>query len=46
MIFEKVVRPRLFSLAGGDAEGAHEWTLERLAAVSRQPAVLAALRAA
>ncbi|MFJ5542498.1 quinone-dependent dihydroorotate dehydrogenase [Micromonospora chalcea] len=46
MIFEKVVRPRLFSLAGGDAEGAHEWTLARLAAVSRQPAVLAALRAA
>ncbi|MFG2057976.1 quinone-dependent dihydroorotate dehydrogenase [Micromonospora sp. NPDC048930] len=45
MIFEKVVRPGLFRIGGGDAEAAHEWTLDRLAAVSRRPAVLAALRA-
>ncbi|MDG4801552.1 quinone-dependent dihydroorotate dehydrogenase [Micromonospora sp. WMMD980] len=46
MIFERVVRPRLFALGGGDAEAAHEWTLARLAALSRRPAVLAALRRA
>ncbi|SCL33821.1 dihydroorotate oxidase A [Micromonospora nigra] len=45
MIFERVVRPRLFRLGGGDAEAAHEWTLHRLAALSRRPAALAALRA-
>ncbi|MFI7210302.1 quinone-dependent dihydroorotate dehydrogenase [Micromonospora maritima] len=44
MMFERVVRPRLFALGGGDAEAAHEWTLARLAALSRRPAALAALR--
>jgi dihydroorotate dehydrogenase len=46
VIFERVVRPGLFRLGGGDAETAHEWTLHRLAALSRWPAALAALRAA
>lgn len=45
MIFEKVVRPRLFRIGAGDAEAAHEWTLRRLAGLSRRPAALAALRA-
>ncbi|WP_405110869.1 quinone-dependent dihydroorotate dehydrogenase [Micromonospora sp. NBC_01405] len=45
MIFEKVVRPGLFRVGRGDAEAAHEWTLRRLAAVSRSPAALAGLRA-
>ncbi|PWU46843.1 dihydroorotate dehydrogenase (quinone) [Micromonospora globispora] len=45
MIFERVVRPRLFRMGGGDAEAAHEWTLDRLAGISRRPALLAALRA-
>ncbi|SCF32113.1 quinone-dependent dihydroorotate dehydrogenase [Micromonospora mirobrigensis] len=45
MIFERVVRPRLFALGGGDAEEAHEWTLRRLAVLSGRPAALAALRA-
>ncbi|MFI5927898.1 quinone-dependent dihydroorotate dehydrogenase [Micromonospora sp. NPDC051543] len=44
-VFERVVRPGLFRLGGGDAETAHEWTLRRLAALSRRPAALAALRA-
>jgi dihydroorotate dehydrogenase len=44
MLFERAVRPYLFRLGGGDAEAAHEWTLRRLAALSRRPAVLAALR--
>lgn len=43
-VFERGVRPALFRLGGGDAETAHEWTLGRLAALSRRPAVLAALR--
>jgi dihydroorotate dehydrogenase len=46
VIFERAVRPALFRLGGGDAEAAHEWTLRRLAALSRRPAALAALRAA
>lgn len=45
MIFEHVVRPGLFRIGGGDAEAAHEWTLRRLAGLSRRPALLAALRA-
>ncbi|MFF5172915.1 quinone-dependent dihydroorotate dehydrogenase [Micromonospora sp. NPDC000089] len=45
MIFERGVRPVLFRLGGGDAEAAHEWTLRRLAAVSRRPGAVAALRA-
>ncbi|GAA2402432.1 dihydroorotate dehydrogenase (quinone) [Catellatospora methionotrophica] len=43
-LFEKVVRPRLFRIGGGDAEHAHEWTLRRLAGISRQPAVLNLLK--
>ncbi|MEV0458542.1 quinone-dependent dihydroorotate dehydrogenase [Catellatospora methionotrophica] len=43
-LFEKVVRPRLFRIGGGDAEHAHEWTLRRLAGISRQPAVLSLLK--
>ena len=43
-LFEKVVRPGLFRIGGGDAETAHEWTLQRLAGISSRPAVLAALR--
>ncbi|WP_089155782.1 quinone-dependent dihydroorotate dehydrogenase [Micromonospora sp. NBS 11-29] len=46
MIFERVVRGRLFALRGGDAEGAHEWALERLSGVSRRPLVLGGLRRA
>ncbi|MEV0808444.1 quinone-dependent dihydroorotate dehydrogenase [Micromonospora sp. NPDC050200] len=45
MMFEKGLRPWLFRIGGGDAEAAHEWTLGRLAGLSRRPAVLAALRA-
>ncbi len=45
MIFERVVRPALFRLGGGDAETAHEWTLRQLAALARRPAALSALRA-
>ncbi|MFD0785098.1 dihydroorotate dehydrogenase (quinone), partial [Micromonospora azadirachtae] len=45
MMFERVVRPMLFRIGGGDAEAAHEWTLRRLAVVSRRPALLAAMRA-
>ncbi|MEV4386766.1 dihydroorotate dehydrogenase (quinone), partial [Micromonospora sp. NPDC049580] len=35
-LFERVVRPGLFRLGGGDAEAAHEWTLRRLAGLSRR----------
>ncbi|HYN93283.1 MAG TPA: quinone-dependent dihydroorotate dehydrogenase [Pilimelia sp.] len=45
MMFERVVRPVLFRMGGGDAEAAHEWTLRRLTALARRPAALAALRA-
>jgi dihydroorotate dehydrogenase len=45
VIFERVVRPALFRLGGGDPEVAHEWTLRRLAVLSHLPAALAALRA-
>lgn len=44
-IFERSVRPALFRIGGGDAESAHEWTLHRLAALSRTPPLLAAVRA-
>ncbi|GAA1657295.1 quinone-dependent dihydroorotate dehydrogenase [Catellatospora bangladeshensis] len=43
-VFERVVRPRLFKIGGGDAERAHEWTLERLAGLARRPAVLGLLK--
>ncbi|MEO3779634.1 quinone-dependent dihydroorotate dehydrogenase [Micromonospora sp. B11E3] len=45
MMFQRIVRPYLFRVGGGDAEAAHEWTLRRLATLSRRPAALAALRA-
>ncbi|MFE0594040.1 quinone-dependent dihydroorotate dehydrogenase [Micromonospora echinospora] len=44
MMFERLVRPGLFRIGGGDAEAAHEWTLRRLAALSGRPAALAAMR--
>lgn len=44
MFFERVVRPGLFRIGGGDPEAAHEWTLRRLAALSRHPAAVALLR--
>src|SRR5690606_35638579 len=44
MLFERVVRPVLFRIGGGDPEAAHEWALRRLAALARRPAVLALLR--
>jgi dihydroorotate dehydrogenase len=44
VIYERVARPVLFRLGGGDAETAHEWTLRRLAAFARRPSALAVLR--
>ncbi|MBF9128993.1 quinone-dependent dihydroorotate dehydrogenase [Plantactinospora sp. S1510] len=44
-VFDRIVRPALFRLGGGDAETAHEWTLRRLATLSRRPAALAVLGA-
>ncbi|RLK22226.1 dihydroorotate oxidase A [Micromonospora sp. M71_S20] len=44
-MFERIVRPGLFRIGGGDAEAAHEWTLRRLAELSGRPAALAVLRA-
>jgi len=32
-MYQRLARPALFRLAGGDAEGAHEWTLRRLASL-------------
>ncbi|HEV7965422.1 MAG TPA: quinone-dependent dihydroorotate dehydrogenase, partial [Actinoplanes sp.] len=43
-LFERAVRPVLFRLGGGDAEKAHEFTLNRLAGVAGQPRALALLR--
>lgn len=42
MWFERVVRPYLFRIGGGDPEAAHDWTLRWLAAAP--PAVRALLR--
>ncbi|BFU43789.1 quinone-dependent dihydroorotate dehydrogenase [Krasilnikovia sp. MM14-A1004] len=42
--FERLVRPALFRVGGGDAEAAHEFTLRRLAALSGRPRALALLR--
>jgi dihydroorotate dehydrogenase len=44
MTYARLIRPVLFRLGGGDPEAAHEWTLRRLAALSRRPVALAALR--
>ena len=43
MLFERTLRPYLFRVGGGDPEAAHEWTLRRLARLSRRPSALAAL---
>jgi dihydroorotate dehydrogenase len=43
VIYQRVVRPALFRVGGGDAERAHEWTVRRLAKLSRRPAALRAL---
>jgi dihydroorotate dehydrogenase len=42
--FERGLRPMLFRLGGGDAEKAHEFTLNRLAGLARRPRALALLR--
>jgi dihydroorotate dehydrogenase len=44
MFFERVVRPGLFRIGGGDPEAAHVWTLRRLSALARRPAALAPVR--
>jgi dihydroorotate dehydrogenase len=44
-LFDRLVRPALFRIGGGDPETAHEWTLRRLAGLARWPALLAVLRA-
>jgi dihydroorotate dehydrogenase len=44
MLFERTIRPYLFRVGVGDPEAAHEWTLRRLATLSRHPAALAPLR--
>lgn len=44
MWYERLARPVLFRLGGGDPEAAHEWTLRRLAGLSRRPMVLAGLK--
>jgi dihydroorotate dehydrogenase len=43
-VYTGLARRALFRIGGGDAERAHVWTLHRLAALSRRPALLAALR--
>ncbi|MGH3655067.1 MAG: quinone-dependent dihydroorotate dehydrogenase [Micromonosporaceae bacterium] len=42
--YQRLVRPLLFRVGGGDPESAHEWTLGRLGVLSRHPALLRALR--
>ncbi len=42
--YQRVARPMLFRLGGGDAETAHETTLRSLALIGRSPAAIAALR--
>ena len=46
MLYERAARPVLFRMGRGDAETAHEWTLNRLAALTRRPRALAAVRRA
>lgn len=43
MIYERVARPVLFRIGGGDAEAAHEATLRALERVSRHPRAVRAL---
>jgi dihydroorotate dehydrogenase len=45
VIFERLLRPALFRLSGGDAEAAHDRTLQALGRLAHHPAALAALRA-
>lgn len=45
MVYERVLRPALFRLGGGDAERAHERILGLLATLSRSPALTTTLRA-
>lgn len=42
--YQAFIRRVLFRLGGGDPERAHEWTLRRLATLSRHPALLTTLR--
>ena len=44
VIYERVVRPALFRIGGGDAEAAHHATSEALARLARVPPAVAALR--
>lgn len=46
MLYKQLLRPILFRLRHGDAEGAHERTIALLAVVSRSRALLGALRRA
>jgi len=46
VLYERAARPVLFRMGRGDAETAHEWTLNRLAALTRRPRALAAVRRA
>jgi dihydroorotate dehydrogenase len=43
VLYERLARPVLFRVGGGDAEAAHEWTLHRLAALARRPRALTAI---
>jgi len=44
MIYERVARPVLFRIGGGDAEAAHERTLAALAVLAKRPRLVAAAR--
>ena len=44
MLYERLVRPVLFRIGGGDAEAAHERTLGWLSRVAASPGLLGALR--
>ena len=44
VIYERVVRPALFRLGGGDAETAHHTTIAALSRLARVPPAVAALR--
>jgi len=43
VLYERLARPALFRIGGGDPEAAHEWTLRTLAAVAGRGPALAAL---
>lgn len=44
MIYERLARPVLFRIGGGDAEAAHERTLGSLSVLARRPRLVAAAR--